>query len=102
LHGTLEDIVAGFSVEELSLCLSYLRDWNTNARNSIVAQQVLHHILRKFPPSVLQSLPDIKQLLEGLIPYTDRHLNRMDRLLQKSYILDYTLQAMQTVSDNGS
>ncbi|WVO19648.1 uncharacterized protein IAS62_000938 [Cryptococcus decagattii] len=36
----------------------------------------------------------IKDLLEGLIPYSERHFNRVDKLVQESYMLDYVLGEM--------
>lgn len=37
----------------------------------------------------------MKKTLEGLIPYTERHFLRLDKYLQKSFLLDYTLQKMK-------
>ncbi|KAK8865711.1 hypothetical protein IAR55_000856 [Kwoniella newhampshirensis] len=36
----------------------------------------------------------IKDLLEGLIPYSERHFTRVDKLVQESYMLDYVLGEM--------
>ena len=36
----------------------------------------------------------LKDWVEAVIPYTDRHLNRMERLLQDSYVVDYLLGEM--------
>jgi U3 small nucleolar RNA-associated protein 13 len=41
----------------------------------------------------------IYQFLQALIPYTQRHFQRVDKLVQKSFIIDYTLQAMQILDD---
>lgn len=41
------------------------------------------------------------QVLEGLIPYTERHFQRLDKLLQRSYLIDYTLQRMNFVLGSG-
>lgn len=37
------------------------------------------------------------QLLESILPYTERHLQRIDLLLQKSFLIDYTLERMDTL-----
>ncbi len=34
----------------------------------------------------------VAKLLEGILPYTDRHFQRLDKLIQKSFIIDFTLQ----------
>ncbi|KAL1410896.1 U3 small nucleolar RNA-associated protein 13 [Vanrija albida] len=36
----------------------------------------------------------MRELLDGLIPYSERHLARVDRLVQESYMLDYTISEM--------
>lgn len=35
-----------------------------------------------------------KELVDALIPYTERHLARMERLVQESYVVDYVLAEM--------
>ena len=39
-------------------------------------------------------------MLQSSIPYTERHFQRIDRLIQRSFILDYTLQSMQLQADD--
>ena len=89
---------------DLVRLLLYVRDWNTRASSAAVAQRVLHAIMK------LRSADDIAnafenastsdeknglhELVEGLIPYTERHLGRMERLVQESYVLDYVLREM--------
>ena len=36
----------------------------------------------------------LKEILDALIPYTERHLARAERLVQESYVLDYVLGEM--------
>ena len=36
----------------------------------------------------------LNELVQTLIPYTERHLARLERLVQDSYILDYVLGEM--------
>jgi U3 small nucleolar RNA-associated protein 13 len=36
----------------------------------------------------------LKDLLGGLIPYSERHFNRIDKLVQESYMLDYVVGEM--------
>ena len=62
--------------------LQYASKWNTNARHCLVAQSVLSVILRWQTPEKIMELEDVKTLLEGLIPYTERHYQRMARLQQ--------------------
>lgn len=39
----------------------------------------------------------IAELLEGLIPYSQRHFSRIDRLLRSTFLLDYTLTGMSVI-----
>ena len=43
----------------------------------------------------------MRELLEALIPYTERHLARMERLVQESYVVDYVLGEMDDGLDGG-
>jgi U3 small nucleolar RNA-associated protein 13 len=36
----------------------------------------------------------MRELLESLIPYSERHMGRVDRLVQESYVLDYSISEM--------
>ena len=36
----------------------------------------------------------IGELLDGLIPYSERHYKRLERLTQDSYVLDYVVSEM--------
>jgi U3 small nucleolar RNA-associated protein 13 len=39
----------------------------------------------------------ISELLEGLIPYSQRHFSRVDRLVGSTFLLDYTLTRMSVL-----
>jgi len=51
--------------------------------------------LKKYPPEQLMELPDIRKAVEALIPYSDRYLKQVDKLLQESYVVDYILREME-------
>eukprot|EP01117_Protostelium_nocturnum_P020075 TRINITY_DN887_c0_g2_i1.p1 TRINITY_DN887_c0_g2~~TRINITY_DN887_c0_g2_i1.p1 ORF type:complete len:845 (-),score=185.07 TRINITY_DN887_c0_g2_i1:138-2672(-) len=93
----MESIVTGFGISQLAKCLEYIRDWNTNAKKSLLAQGLLNVILTKIPVSKLQKVSHFKEIVEGLLPYTERHFQRSQTLLQKSYLIDYTLQRMDSL-----
>lgn len=45
----------------------------------------------------------ISELLEGLLPYSQRHFTRIDRLVRSTFLLDYTLARMSVLDpDNDS
>ena len=90
----VDQVIATLSDPQMSTLLLRVRDWSTNARTSHVAQRILHVILRKCPPDRLMQLPDIKEIIEALIPYSDRYLKQVDKLLQESFVVDYILREM--------
>ncbi|KAF7337479.1 U3 small nucleolar RNA-associated protein [Mycena sanguinolenta] len=101
---------------DLAKLLRYVRDWNTVAKTSVVAQGVLFAIMKlRSADHVMQAFGDevhetvlvegtveakgaggtaLKEMVDGLIPYTERHLARMERLVQESYMVDYVLGEM--------
>lgn len=92
----LKDVAAALNAQQVAQSLGYIRDWNTTGRNSGAAQALLHAILTTWPAWQLEQMDDIKALIDALVPYTQRHLQRLEDCLQRSYLLDFTLHAMQT------
>ena len=99
---------------QLVQLLSYIRDWNTSSRTSPIAQLLLHAIVRQWDAeAILDAFEEARKqkdshaghahgmsalsMLDGLMPYTERHYARVDRMLVESAMLDYTLQAMDSV-----
>jgi U3 small nucleolar RNA-associated protein 13 len=58
----LRPIVADFTYDQVEKCLLYIRDWNTNAKHSLVAQRALNEILSQFSAESLGKLPRIKEV----------------------------------------
>ena len=90
----VDKVIATLSDEQLTKLFLRVRDWSTNTRTSHVAQRILHVILRKYSSDRLMGLKDIKSVVEALIPYSDRYLKQVDKLLQESYVVDYILREM--------
>lgn len=75
--------------------LRYCTIWNTNSRNCHEAQCVLNILLTHVPPDTLLQYSGIRGTVEALIPYTERHMQRMSRLLQASMFVDFMWQHMR-------
>ena len=45
----------------------------------------------------LLGVPGMSELVEALLSYTQRHFSRVDRLVRASFLVDYTLLAMNVV-----
>ena len=55
---------------------------------------MLLSILRVFPMSTLVKCKGIREVADAMIPYTERHFQRLEDALQRTYALDFTLHAM--------
>lgn len=87
-------VVRELDEEELVKTLGYIRDWNCVAKFSIAAQRMLHAVFTSFPPQKLKRLEGFKELLEALLPYSERHMQRVSTLLRGSYFVDYVVNSM--------
>ncbi|CAH2072580.1 unnamed protein product [Thlaspi arvense] len=87
----------GLEKEEIRLLFEYLREWNTKPNRCHIAQYVLYQTFNIRPPTEIVQVKGIGELLEGLIPYSQRHFNRMDRFVRSSFLLDYTLGEMSVI-----
>ncbi|XP_019737079.1 transducin beta-like protein 3 [Hippocampus comes] len=91
----LEKTVLKLRVDQKESLLRFCGVWNTNARNCLDAQVVLKVLLTHVPPEELLQYQGARTVLEGLIPYTERHVQRIGRLLQASMFLNYMWQKMR-------
>ncbi|SCZ89796.1 BZ3500_MvSof-1268-A1-R1_Chr9g10598 [Microbotryum saponariae] len=139
----VDQVLQSLGDVDLRQLLLYVKDWNTNARTSEVAQGVLHAILKLHcAEKVLECLDPQKpkedqdqdvnfgvaddddedeivndekrkerrrelakkrrteikagDLLQALIPYTERHLSRADKMVRESYIVEHLLGQMNS------
>ncbi|XP_078446004.1 transducin family protein / WD-40 repeat family protein [Wolffia australiana] len=88
------EVVRNLGKDELRQLLEFVRDWNTRSQSCHVAQFVLFRIFKAFPPTDIIQVKGVRELLEGLIPYSQRHFSRVDRLARSAFLLDYTLTRM--------
>ena len=118
-NASVDEVIKTLEGSDLAKLLRYVRDWNTNAKTSGVAQRVLFAVMKlRSAAGAMGAFGDegvekafaeggvvasgggssssaggtaVKELVEGLIPYSERHLARLERLVQESYIVDYIL-----------
>lgn len=91
----LEKTLLKLRQDQKESLLRYCVVWNANARNCLNAQAVLQVLLTHLPPEELLQYQGARSHLEGLIPYTERHMQRIGRLLQASMFLNYMWQKMR-------
>lgn len=112
-HLTVDHVLRTLPLPSLAKLLAHIRTWNASARTSGVAQTVLHAILKLRPAEDISaafegsSVEDengaisqkkdstsLKDLVEGMVPYTERHLLRVEKLVQDSWVIDFVLGEM--------
>ncbi|XP_031561382.1 transducin beta-like protein 3 isoform X2 [Actinia tenebrosa] len=98
----LEHTIKALREDQIDAVVRYIVDWNTNAKNTHTSQTVLSIILKSKSPYDLMERPNIKETIEAILPYTERHMRRMNRLLQQSEFLEYTWQRMKLSSATDS
>lgn len=96
ISGTLavDDVVQNLEGKKLITLMERIRDWNTNGRTSITAQRLLHTLLKAPDAHTKLNNAAMLRILQGLIPYTKRHMARTEEMIETSYIIDYTLKEM--------
>jgi len=107
----VDEVIRTMSAEDSITLFKFVRDWNSNAKTSEIAQEILYAIVKlrsaeeitgmfkpQATPNGTEQSTDVtgglKEIVEGLIPYTERHLARMERLIQESYVVDFLLEEM--------
>ncbi|KAF2788382.1 WD40 repeat-like protein [Melanomma pulvis-pyrius CBS 109.77] len=104
----VDDVLAHLGDEQLYTLLLRLRDWNTNVRSAPIAQKILWTVVKSYPASRLAGLKpsgkvgakgSLKDVLDAIKAYSERHYRRVEELVDESYLLDFTLQEMDEVAD---
>jgi U3 small nucleolar RNA-associated protein 13 len=94
--------VTKWSMERVAQVMAYCRDWNTRARNSSVALLVIRAIVSSCPVQKLAATEGISEIVAGIIPYSERHFERIDRLYASSFLLDFVLSSMGSLDSDDS
>lgn len=82
-------------MQRVQTLLDFVTQWNTNSRTSLASQSVLNCLLRIIPPEELLRLPNIRSTVESLIPYTKRHMERLNKARQDVSLLNFTWNQMR-------
>ena len=101
----VDEVVASLEDGQLLKLLERVRDWNTNARTSAVAQRVLNVVVRSYDADRLSGLGRRrggKEVVEALRVYTERHYKRIDELWGESWVVEFLLGEMGSLVVEGS
>ncbi|KAK0719927.1 WD40-repeat-containing domain protein [Lasiosphaeris hirsuta] len=101
----VDQVLGSLSDEQIFMLLLRLRDWNTNARTAPVAQRILWTLVKSYPANKFSSLSikgargqkSLKEVLNALKVYTERHYKRTEELADESYLVEYTLHEMDSL-----
>uniref|UniRef100_A0A8C6JUY3 Uncharacterized protein n=2 Tax=Melopsittacus undulatus TaxID=13146 RepID=A0A8C6JUY3_MELUD len=91
----LEENIVRLRKDQKEAVLAFLVTWNTNSRNCHEAQAVVETLLKHEAPETLLQYSGIKPAVESLLPYTERHFQRLSRLLQATMFIDFMWQNMR-------
>ncbi|XP_054991402.1 transducin beta-like protein 3 [Sorex araneus] len=91
----LEATVLQLRRDQKEALLRFCVTWNTNARHCHEAQAVLGTLLRHERPEELLAYDGVRASLEALLPYTERHFQRLSRTLQAATFLDFLWRNMK-------
>lgn len=102
---SVDKVLANLSDEQIFLLLLRLRDWNTNARTAPVAQRILSVLVKSYPAHKFSNLSikgakgqkSLKDVLNALKVYTERHYKRTEELVDESFLVEYTLHEMDSL-----
>ncbi|KAF4792020.1 Transducin beta-like protein 3 [Turdus rufiventris] len=91
----LQENIVRLRKDQKEAVLGFLVTWNTNSRNCHEAQAVLETLLKHEAPDNLLQFSGVKSAVESLLPYTERHFQRLSRLLQASTFIEFMWQNMR-------
>ncbi|CCH45009.1 putative WD repeat-containing protein [Wickerhamomyces ciferrii] len=93
----LDQVIGTLNDEQIILLFKRIRTWNVNAKFFQVCQKLIKILLLKFSVERLIEIPGLVGLISSIIPYNERHYERIDGLVEQSFILDYSLEEMSKI-----
>lgn len=75
--------------DQIKQLLNYVKEWNTNSRHCYLSQIILNSVLRLISYDRLYEWKEVKEMIIGLIAYSERHFQRIQKMSQASHYLDF-------------
>lgn len=91
----IDQLIPKLNNDQISSIFKRIRTWNVNSKFFQICQKLIKLILVSFNVEKLIEIPGLISLIESIIPYNERHYERIDNLVEQSFILDYSLQEME-------
>lgn len=95
----MADAISGLKNHEKENLLKCATTWNTNSRNCQVAQTVLNILIKQLQSGDFRPI-GLGSMIEGTLPYTERHFKRLTQLLEDLHFISYTINCMQPHTKN--
>lgn len=96
----LDPYVTTWNDEDLEKIVSYVKDWNTNARYCFTSQIIINSIIRVHKVDHFMTIKGASEAIPALLSYSERHFQRIDKLYQASYVLDYMSSLMSLLPND--
>ena len=95
----LQPYVVDWTTEQLEQISQYLLDWNANSRTAFVSQALLQALVAAKGAAALMKVGPMRSQLEAFLAYSERHFQRIDKLSQASYVLEYMSTLMNVLPE---
>ncbi|KAF5280509.1 hypothetical protein FQA39_LY18031 [Lamprigera yunnana] len=79
--------------DQKEILLKSATEWNTNSKNCQAAQLVLNILIKELQ-SVQFCPVSLNTVIEQTLPYTERHFQRLTRVLQDLHFINYTINLL--------
>lgn len=95
----LSDAVKALRNDQKESLINCAVIWNTNSKNCQPAQLVLNILLNELQTGEFRPV-GLNKIIEGALPYTERHFKRLTQMMQDIHLLSYTVNCMQPHARN--
>lgn len=87
----LEQTMKLLDTLQMETLLSSVRDWNINFKQFEIAQKVLAVVVDQLDLEAGK----VRKIADQIVPYNERHFQRLDAMIEQTYVLDYVVQEME-------
>ena len=87
----LESALANLNLDDRNSLFIMLVQWNSFGMFSSLAQEVLRHLLQE---ALINGRPLAGEKCAGIIAFSEKHYQRLDRLESRLAVVDLMLQKM--------
>ncbi|KAJ6237997.1 transducin beta-like protein [Anaeramoeba flamelloides] len=94
----LPQIITKLDEKEIKKCLEYITDWNTNSKRAQISHTLLKNIFLRWTPNQLSQINGIGKIVQSILPYSERHYKRVEKLYQRSFLIEHILSSVKVTN----